>query len=590
MAQTTGLPTGGSEVLASDAYWKTEVGGLAGTSSKAQVVGAGAGVGFEKSVRVTIGANSAETNATQLTVMTNLAVKKGDRMVAQVYLKAVGSTAHAQLLFEKATSPWTKSTTMGLSAEPSEGWKPFLVAFESAEDYAPGAAMLSLRLAFGKQTLEFGGLRVVDYGQSKSLENLRDLAAGLTGPETMTIEIVPTEKHQKMVGLGGNFCQARYGHTEALDSVGRYVMGHLTFHHARIGLPLNYWAPERGKYVVQGQALASMEVLAAMTKTKIPTVVSVWEAAGWMLPGEKEQSGKVLPQKNYEACAKAIGDYLVQAKRDYGAKADYFSFNEPDYGVNFKFTPQTLGDFIMVAGPMWKRMGLDTKFIVADTAGGSQAADYAEAMLKRKELAPYLGPVGFHCWDGLTASEASYRRIWEVARAAGKEVWCLEAGHDAQLWQQADPWASWENALRTAEVYAKTVRTSGASVMDYWTYEDNYPIVDGKTGKPYPVFDVLKQMGTVLAPGWTVVSVKGVQDTMQVVATVSPDGKETAILLVNLGRSGRVTLKGVVGSQVSVETTTRDTADGSKTRPSVSIDRSVAVEVPTRSVVSVVAR
>jgi O-glycosyl hydrolase len=58
-----------------------------------------------------------------------------------------------------------------------------------------------------------------------------------------------------------------------------------------------------------------------------------------MLPGTTEQGGRTLPRERYDDCIEAIAQFLVTARDKYGATVDYFSFNEPDYGINFKFTP-----------------------------------------------------------------------------------------------------------------------------------------------------------------------------------------------------------------------------------------------------------
>ena len=106
------------------------------------------------------------------------------------------------------------------------------------------------------------------------------------------------------------------------------------------------------------------------------------------------------------------------------------------------------------------------------------AVAFDTPLLEDPSIAPYLGPIAFHCWDVLSASDASYTAIADLGKRFKKPVWCLEAGHDAQLWQMKDPWATWDNALRTAMAYEKTIRLSGATVMDYWTLQDNYPVVD----------------------------------------------------------------------------------------------------------------
>ncbi len=590
------LPPGGTPVLAPDTLLTRTVGGLENTKAAAEVVPV-QGQPFAKALRVTIGAPSAETNATQLTIPNAAPIRKGDALLAAFSVRGEGAqgggntAARVEFLFEKATTPWTKSVTHPATAPRDRGrWRRVFVPFVAAEDYAPGEAMASLRLAFGKQTVEVGGLEVVNYGMSRTADELVVLAAEQNplGAVTVAVDLATTK--QTLGGFGGNFCQPRYGSTEAMDPVGRYNLEGLKVVQARIGIPLNHWTPEQGVYKDEGQAKAALEQMRMMAERKIPILASVWEGPLWMLGGRPEQNGRTLPPERYDICIEAIGRFLVTARDKYAAHADYFSFNEPDYGVNFKFTPEQMGAFIKKAGPRWAALGLKTKFLTADTANGGNFAAYARPLLDDKEVAPYLGPLAFHCWDALSAPEANYTAIAALGRQYNKPIWCTEAGHDAQLWRQPNPWASWNNALRTALAYTRTLHLSGAAVMDYWTYQDNYPLVskDGRT--PYPVWHVVKQMEEALPVGAKIASVaSSSHDDLTVLPTAGPKAGQFSVLLVNPSGAGRVTLSGLTpNASVAV---LRSTADGQAQRVSAAprVDRTgrVSVAVPARSVVTI---
>ena len=339
------------KIIAPGAYLTTPVAGLERTGATATVVPA-QGHGFAKALRVSVRRASDETNATQLTLANEAPVEAGDVLMASVWLRgrrADGRPARVEILFEKATSPWTKSLTQGIVLK--EGWQEVDVPFRATESYAPGAAMLSLRLAFGMQTVEIAEPSVADYGKTRSLDALVETAAARSPLGRVAVAFDLAHPRQTMLGLGGNFCQPRYGHTESLDAVGRYALANLKVAHARVGLPLEKWTPTPGEYRDDAQAAASLGALREMARRGIPTVVSIWEGPGWMLGGKPEQSGRVLDPSKYDACIDAVAQYLVVARDRYGAKVDYVSFNEPDYGVNFRFTPTTMADFIRRAGP-----------------------------------------------------------------------------------------------------------------------------------------------------------------------------------------------------------------------------------------------
>jgi len=576
-------------VLAPDAHLTTPVAGLERTRAEATIVDV-AGQPFSRARRVVIRDRSNETNVTQLALLNSQPIAEGDTMLASFYLRGIAADGQrpgqVEFLFEKATDPWTKSVTRGIGV--GRQWRRAFVAFRSAQSYRPGEAMASLRLAFGPQTIDIADAKITNYGKSRTLEQLVAFATSQSPIGTVPVAFNLKDTRQTMMGFGGNFCQPRYGATEPMDAVGEYVLKNLNVVHARIGLPLNAWNPEPGVYRDAAQANASLKALQILARRKLPLVASVWEAPQWMLPGRPEQMGRTLAPERYKDCIEAVAQYLVTARDKYGAHVDYFSFNEPDYGVNFKFTSAQMAEFIRQAGPRFAALGLKTKILVGDTANGSNFVGYAKPLLEDGSLAPYLGPIAFHSWDALSASESSYRGIAELGRKHRKAVWCLEAGHDAQLWQAKDPWRTWENALRNAMAYERTIRLTESSLMDYWTYQDNYPLVDKNGSKPYPIFTVMKQMEGVFTPGSRVALAKTSRPELQAIATV---GKRNgfAALLINPEGPGKALLSGLPRNARVV--VIRSDAEGQGRRSVATVNRQGRLEValPMRSVVTVTA-
>ncbi len=581
---------GGTSVFPPNPLASTPVGGLENTNSTSEIVSI-SGQPFKQAVRVTVRKRAADSNTTQMTIPNSEPIRKGDVMLARVWIRGKAGDskpARVEFLFEKATNPWTKSIWQPL-VSPSDGtkWKQYLIPFASAEDYGKGAAMASLRFATAIQQVEIGGLEVVNFGKSKSLEDLVELcmADNKLGNATLTVDMKKTA--QTMMGMGGNFCQPRYGHTVPLDRTGQYCLDNLKVAHARIGLPLNYWNPSRGVYKNEAQAKASFLALQEMKKRGIPTVVSVWVGPEWMVGPDR--NGMVLKPEMVDLCIESIAEYLKAGRDEYGVEPEYFSFNEPDYGVNFKFDPPRFIDFIKRAGEKFKKMGIKTKFLVADTANGANFGALAGPLLEDKAIAQYLGPIAFHCWDALGAQEDVYRGIAELGRKYKKPVWCLEAGHDAALWEKPNPWLSWDNAFGTATAYAKTVRLTEASLMDYWTYQNNYPLIDEDTGSPHPIFHVMKQMQDVLAAGRTVVLANSSSDEIQYVVTTKSKG--FAVLVTNPIGAGTLALKGLTpNAKAQVIVSTKESQGKLAKLVTTDAAGAVSVALPTRSVVTVVSQ
>ena len=538
-----------AQVLPAGALLTTPIGGLERTRAAVQVVPV-TGQPFPKALRVIIRAGSPETNATQLTIPIIVPIERGDALLASFSLRGISADgkepAQAEFLFEGSTDPWTKSASQdAVSPQDPRLWKRVLVPFTAAEAYKPGEAMVSLRLAFGPQTVEIGGLSVVNYARTRTTEELIALAASDNPLGRARVRVGLTDRKQTLLGLGGDFCQPRYGATTAMDAVGAFNLEHLRVAHARVGIPLNWWAPQKDVYRDEAQAHAALLLMQQLSRRKIPLCGSVWEGPAWLLGGQAEQSGRTLAPEKYADCIEAVAQFLVTARDKYGVTVDDFSFNEPDYGVNFKFTSTQMAAFIRQAGPRFRALGLKTNFLIGDTAGGAQFAGYARPLLADRSLAPYLGPLAFHCWDVLGAPPAGYAQIAALGRQYHKTIWCTEAGHDSGLWQALDPWQHWENGLRTALAYEKTLRLTGASLMDYWTYQDNYPIVSRDGTHPFPVFSVLRQMEDALPSGARVVSAASDHEDLRALATAGPQPGQFSVLLVNPVGAGQVTLSGL---------------------------------------------
>jgi len=576
-----------TSVIGADAHLTTPIANLANTNATAAVVSVST-AGFSRARRVQIRRTSTETNATQLTIGNTANVRKGDVLMATFAIRGQavsGKPAQIEFMFERASSPWTKSVTQSATTydSPSQ-WRTIQVPFVSIEDYAPGQAMASFRLAFGPQTIELGGVRIVNYRNTRTLEQLQTQALTANPLGKVSVSIPWGKVRQTMRGFGGNFCQPRYGSTSAMDSVGTYVLNNLKVTDARIGIPLNDFSPSEGNFNVGGTVRASYEAMRIFKQRKMPIVASVWEPPRWLTGGNREQNGTSIPPEMLDSFIRIVGAYLQTSKTEYGVEPEYFSFNEPDLGINVKLTAGEMVEFIRRAKAEFQRRGLKTRFIVADTANGTNLYDYARPTLEAKDIQSVLGPIAFHSWDALSASDEAYTRIAELARKHKRPVWCLEAGHDPQLWQKPNPWASWDNAFRLAMAYERTLRLTEAELMSYWTYQDNYPLVDGKTNRPYAAFHVMKQMEGVFAKGAKVVRPDRLPNELRILGTSGPKRNQRNFLAINPIGAGEVTVSGLPAGAVARIETRRGT--GAPAVSQIRVDRSgrLTFPAPARSV------
>ncbi len=103
------------------------------------------------------------------------AVAKDDVLLLTLWLRGLASRAESgevamNACFEKSGEPYTKSLEMNLGA--GKEWKKFQLPFKSLESYEAGAAHLTLHCGKGIQTLEIGGIELVNYGKTVKFSDL----------------------------------------------------------------------------------------------------------------------------------------------------------------------------------------------------------------------------------------------------------------------------------------------------------------------------------------------------------------------------------------------------------------------------------
>ena len=507
-----------------------------------------AGQTFARALRVEVPQTQGETNAVQITIPNAAPVKKGDVLLATFAARGqatAAATAQIMFLFERSSEPWTKSVTRGVELPDAKIWRRIAIPFVAQEDYATGAAMTSLRLAFGEQTIELADLQVRNFGAAISVDALRDIAANLSPLGALDVTIQAAHARQTMRGLGGNYTAGgREGWGTVNDHVAQYTRANLNPVHARLGFSLKLWQPQAGgSFVTDGKNGDVLKMATEFAARKVPMTASIWEAPDWMTVNEGEGERKIIPEAQWDAAINAIAAFLERAQNA-GAPIETLSFNEADWGVDIHWAPARLSAFIKRAAPEFARRGLKTKWLVGDTTSGAALVPYARPLLEDTELRPFLGPIAFHGWDALGASDQSYREIYQLGAKYNREVWCLEAGSDSAAWQlEPKVWPTWNYALDVAVVYAKTIGEARATIVDYWTYRDDYPLID-KDNQLYPVYGVLQQFNQAFGAGTQIVEASAPSADLRVLAGVQPDGTTVAMLINPIG-AGQVTLRGL---------------------------------------------
>ena len=94
-------------------------------------------------------------------------VNEGDLLLAQFRVRSVGGDGELSAVFEKSSTPFTKSINQGLPA--TDGWVKVQIPFVALEDYAINGAGFGYFLGHHAQTLRLTDIEIINYGPPKTL-------------------------------------------------------------------------------------------------------------------------------------------------------------------------------------------------------------------------------------------------------------------------------------------------------------------------------------------------------------------------------------------------------------------------------------
>ncbi len=385
----------------------------------------------------------------------------------------------------------------------------------------------------------------------------------------MTVAVNLAKSYQTFLGFGGNYCQAMYsGH--ALDSIGQYTLETLRPEYVRVPIPLNLWEPvnDNGSptkanpdgFKKTAALVELFDMLKAMKeKYGVKNITaSIWEAAPWMVESTEGSTGGIIPEALYPEVAESITTFLKYVRDNYGVEIDQVSFNEPDIGINVRMGAAEAVSFIRIAGPMMRKAGLKTKFLVGDVSQPQPTVAYAKTLLAEPSISDFLGPVSFHSWNSSSMSNTMLSTIRDYMATTDKLLICGEFGYNPGLWKTPEEFPTWQNAWFLANLFYRTLKFTGANVILYWELENDYPLMSTDL-KPYPAWHVVQQTLGTLKPGSVLVDSQSEDETLLgTYAAKNKNGYFMMQLLNKQEKTVRVTVKGAPEGKLIVSVTQKD--------------------------------
>ncbi len=164
-------PSGGRSVFPGDPLNFSLVGGGNGSMRRVAV----SGPGFTSALEVTTAQRPNSLYDFQARENVGITVVQNETLWVVFWARSAGTgPASFNLVFEDNTT-YAKSLTYAGTVTGS--WQLFALPFASSATYNPGAAALAFQLGFDPQTLQIGGLSLLDFGTSLPPSSLAHVAA-----------------------------------------------------------------------------------------------------------------------------------------------------------------------------------------------------------------------------------------------------------------------------------------------------------------------------------------------------------------------------------------------------------------------------
>lgn len=382
--------------------------------------------------------------------------------------------------------------------------------------------------------------------------------------QTVKLQVYPEMLKQKIVSIGGNYCNANYTNS-AWDAVGEATLREFRPGYVRVALPLQFqqlkYEEYKGEKLLQNPTIISLLEAMKRMKTEFGVynfTVSVWRVANELVENPEKDSQRRIKHDKYNEVIDMLEAFFLEAKNKYGVEVDYFSFNESDGGWQMIMSPTETIAFFKMAGDRFRKAGLKTKFLWADVAQTRGTVEFATMTAADSTIWKYLGPLCFHSWWSENIPNSEFERIAGFAKAWNKPVWCSELGFDAMAWKVRGMDKSWDYAFRFAKISHRMMKYAEVEVSMYWTWQNNYPIMSSDTKTKYPSYYVTRHYTDFLNSGTQILHSTTSDPEILAICGINSQGKNV-VQIINLKlEKVSVELIGITGELSKSVTTTEN--------------------------------
>lgn len=386
-------------------------------------------------------------------------------------------------------------------------------------------------------------------------------ASGIIDSSPIELELFPDQQGERFDGIGGNF---RLQNPRMDPQVIDYSLKNLRVSWARVEMPWRQWHPELLKNPIEeakngnlhSKVKEAMEMAKRLDKMGIPVILAAWFPPDWAIIGEKASGrnpdgtrGNALDQSKRIAIYKSLTDYIKYLKDEYGVETILFSFNESDLGIDVRQTAEEHNLLIKELGTYFRSQGIDTKFLLGDTADAN-GWDFTTIASTDPETRPYIGGVSFHSWRGWT--DENLLKWSDISKRVDLPLFVGEGSIDAGAWRYPQIFEEPTYAMDEIDVYLKILNISQPLTILQWQLTADYSpmsgggIFDNNNDELYPTqrFFNLKQLGST-PKGLLAIPITSSENLVTTAAFISSRKNKMAIHLVNKGAKRSGTIKGI---------------------------------------------
>jgi O-glycosyl hydrolase len=340
----------------------------------------------------------------------------------------------------------------------------------------------------------------------------------LSTTSSASISVNTSDTYQTIRGMGGSIAKnARFDGAGVSDQNTAYALANLGISSVRVAINLSAWMPKQptststssinwSQFTQSTNTTKEFKQLQGFQKSGMLIVASIFDGPNWLVTDPQDKQHRTIDPKKYADMAYGIATWLLRAKQSYGITISNISVNESNAGYNLRFSKYIMEDFLAIAGPMFAKMGLgyvkwdigDDGFVGVDT--------FVKPILEDKAIAQYLGPIAWHTWNLDNNSDSAFTALANIAKQYGKEIWATEVGYDPLI-QFNDPQAftTFGNAIEDAQMYLRSLKVLHCTVMDYWDFANDFPLVNPTNNQPYPDYYIIQSYQQNLKVGAVIV-------------------------------------------------------------------------------------